>query len=151
MNRFDPNFNDTDPITQRSFSGGHPDGVWIVAIVLGVPIVAAALGVIVSIAMLFFTPLGKALLGVLGALVITVVLCLIFVPPILLLFRRSRHALTWLLCLLGLFLIIFGAGITAPDQNPIRSQLELAGGIGCLLFGAFVWYLYRLRRQELLR
>ena len=41
MNRFDPNFNDTDQITQRPFSAGHPDGVWIVAIVLGIPIVAA--------------------------------------------------------------------------------------------------------------
>ena len=151
MNRFDPNFNDTDPVTHRPFSGGHPDGVWIVAIVLGVPIVAAALGVLVAIVMLFFTPLGKALLGVLGALVITVVTSLIFVPPILLLFRRSRHAITWLLCLLALFVIAFGAGITAPEQNPIRSQLELTGGIGCLLFGGFIWYLYGLRRQELLR
>ncbi|MDQ2868713.1 MAG: hypothetical protein M3R59_09940 [Verrucomicrobiota bacterium] len=151
MNRFDPSFNDTDPITQRPFSGGHPDGVWIIAICLGVPIVVAALGVIVCVALLFFTPLRQALLSLLGAVAATVLISLIFIPPIALLFRRSRHALTWLLCLLGLFVTVFGAGVTAPAQNPARSALESAGAMGCLLFGAFAWYLYRLRRQELLR
>jgi hypothetical protein len=52
MNRFDPDFNDADPVTHRPFSGGHPDGVWIIASVLGVPIVAAALGVLGSMVML---------------------------------------------------------------------------------------------------
>jgi NADH:ubiquinone oxidoreductase subunit 6 (subunit J) len=92
-----------------------------------------------------------ALLGILGALVITVVLCLIFVPPIALMFRRSRHAVTWLICVLVLFVVVFVAGFTSPEQNPMRSSLELAGGIGSLLFGAFVWYLRGLTRQELLR
>lgn len=41
MNRFDRDFNDTDPITRRPFSDGHPDGVWIIVILLGIPLFAA--------------------------------------------------------------------------------------------------------------
>jgi hypothetical protein len=45
MNRFDPAFTDTGPITHRPFSGGHPDGVWLIAILLGIPVFAAAVAV----------------------------------------------------------------------------------------------------------
>ena len=150
MDRFDPGFNEIDPDTNRPFSGGHPDGAWIVAISLGIPVVAAALGVFVCIVMLFFGPLGKGLLTLAGAVLGAVVVCVIFVPPILLLFRRSRHAITWILCLLGVFAVIFGAGATAPAGNALGPRLETAGVIGCLLFGGIAWYLYGLRRQDLL-
>jgi hypothetical protein len=44
MNHFDRDFNDTDPITHRPFSGGHPDGVSIIVILLSIPLFAATLG-----------------------------------------------------------------------------------------------------------
>ena len=151
MNRFDSTFNDTDPLTQRPFSGGHPDGVWMIAILLGIPIVLAVLGVFASAVMLFFTKLTTGLITLLGVVVATVVMTLVFAPPIWLLFRRSRHALTWILGLLALFAFLLIASFTLPAESPLRSQLQFAGAIGSLLFGYFSYYLFGLRRQELLR
>jgi hypothetical protein len=53
MNRFDRDFNDTDPITHRPFSDGHPDGVWIIVILLGIPLFAAMLAILISAIMCF--------------------------------------------------------------------------------------------------
>lgn len=41
MDRFDGNFNDVDPITGRPFSGGHPDGVWMIIIFYSLLVIVA--------------------------------------------------------------------------------------------------------------
>jgi Ca2+/Na+ antiporter len=90
-------------------------------------------------------------LGLLGAVVGAVVITIVFAPPIALLFRRSRHALTWILALLAIFAFLLIASLTLPAESPLTSQLRIAGVVGSLLFGYFAYYLFSLRRQELLR
>jgi MFS family permease len=151
MNRFDRDFNDTDPITHRPFSGGHPDGVWIIVILLGIPLFAAMAGALITAIMLVFTRSMAGLGSFLGAIAAVVGLSIVFVPPIVLLFRRSRHAITRISVLFSFFASTLVAGFVAPEDIPIRSQIFLAGVIGCVLFGSFIFYLFRLKRQELLR
>ena len=147
MNRFDPNFNDTDPITRRPFSGGHPDGVWMIAILLGIPVFAAAVAVLVAAAMLI---MGKFIPAI-GILLMAAVAAILYLPPIVMLFRRRQQALYWMLGLLTLDVITFVIGWSMPEENPLRTQLQIAGIVGILLRGAFAWYLFGLKRQELLR
>src|SRR6476646_8950687 len=89
MNRFDRDFNDTDPITHRPFSDGHPDGVWIIVILLGIPLFAAMLPILISAIMVFFS---KSLAGLSTFLIVvgaTAGLSIVFVPPVFLLRRVS--------------------------------------------------------------
>ena len=151
MNRFDSTFNDTDPITQRPFSSGHPDGVWMIAILLGIPIVLAVLGVVAAVVMLVFTKFTTGLITLLSAVVAAVVITIVFGSPILLLFRRSRQALTWILGLLAVFAFLLTASFTLPAESPLRPPLQMAGIVGSFLFGYCAYYLSGLKRQELLR
>src|SRR5690242_19028951 len=120
MDRFDPNFNDTDPVTGRPFSGGHPDGVWMMAILLGIPVFAAALGVLVAAVMLV---MGK-LIPAVGILFAAALAAILYMPPIVMLFRRSRQALNWILGLLTIDVITLVVGLTMPEDNSLKTQLE---------------------------
>jgi hypothetical protein len=151
MNRFDPEFNDTDPVTHRPFSGGHPDGVWIIAIVLGIPVVIAALGDLAAVLMLFFAKsFLAAMLNLIIPLVATAVIALLFVPPTSLMFRRSRHSLNWMLGLVGLTAVVAIAATSMPDGTPMKAPLQVSGLIGSVVFASFAYYLFRLKREELL-
>src|SRR5436190_10261780 len=110
----------------RAFSGGHPDGVWIIAIILGIPLVAAALGAVAAIVMLFIGQFAMAA----GILVGGAINVAVFLPPIRLLFRRSAHALTWIVAMLCVFLFVLALGYFTPAENPLRAQLLSAGIIG---------------------
>jgi uncharacterized membrane protein YhaH (DUF805 family) len=147
VNRFDPDFNDVDPMSGRAFSGGHPDGVWIIAIILGIPLVAAVLGAVAAIVMLFFGQFAMAA----GLLVGGAINFAVFLPPIRLLFRRSARALTWIIVLLCVFLFVLALGFLAPSESPAKGQLMSAGIIGSALYASFAYYLFRLRAEELLR
>ena len=82
--RFNKNFNDIDPETSRPFSYGHPDGVWIISILFGLPVLCSALGFFATIVLFIFT--GEFNPAGIVAFLISSVL---FLPFILLLFRRS--------------------------------------------------------------
>jgi hypothetical protein len=102
MNRFDEKFNDIDPVTSRPFSGGHPDGVWIIAILYGIiALVGALFGcvrIVQSVKSGSFPLLGIAdLMLVFGG----------YVPAVVFLFRRSAKAVAWLT---GLFILVCVAG-----------------------------------------
>jgi uncharacterized membrane protein YccC len=86
-----------------------------------------------------------------GALVALFIATIVFAPPIWLLFRRSHHAITWLVALFAVFAVALIMGFLLPEENALKPQLLMAGVIGCVLSGAFTYYLFRLKRQELLR
>lgn len=146
MNRFDPDFNDIDPATQRAFSGDHPDGVWLIAIIFGLPVVMAALAAVAAAFMLVSGKFTTAL----GIFVAVAVVTFLYAPPILFLFRRSIRALTWVLGLLGLDLVMLAITFGLPLENPARAPLQMFGLVGAVLHGIFAYYLNRLRRQKLL-
>lgn len=146
MNRFDPDFNDIDPATQRAFSGGHPDGVWLIAIIFGLPVVVAALAAIAAACMLVFGKFTTAL----GIFVAVAVVTFLYAPPVVFLFRRSVRALTWILGLLGLDLVMLAIAFGLPADNPARRPVQLFGLVGVVLHAIFSYYLNRLRRQKLL-
>jgi hypothetical protein len=90
MNRFDESFNDVDPKSGRPFSSGHPDGVWIIAIVYTLPVLATVVSALLSV--VFPQKEGPGF----GAIIPAVGTSLLLVPPLLLLFRRSRFAAYWM-------------------------------------------------------
>ena len=94
--------------------------------------------------------LGKFIPAI-GLLFSAVVAAIMYVPPIVLLFRRSRQALNWILGLMTLDVITLIVAWSVPAENPLRSQLQTAGLVGIALRGACAYYLFGLKRQELLR
>jgi hypothetical protein len=146
MSRFDPTFNEIDPITQRAFSGGHPDGVWIVSILLGVPAFLGLLGGFGAIFMLLFGKFALALRLIIGALV----LLGLYAPPIVLLFHRRVTAIYWMIGLLALDLLVIFAALGLPPENPSRGQLLALGMFGLIMRIFMVYYLFRLKQHELL-
>jgi uncharacterized membrane protein YhaH (DUF805 family) len=138
MNRFDKTFHGIDHTSGRPFSAGHPDGVWVIAIVYSllviVPLLMAAL-------MRSLDPLKPAL----GA-------SLVFLPPVLLLFLRKKLASIWLtivaiLCIAGA--IAGGLKMQREGQLTLIPLLGLAAVAGGQAYIAF--YAYRLKRDAVLQ
>lgn len=100
MNRFDKNFNNVDPETSRPFSSGHPDGAWIIAIIYGFVLFFALVAALYGIYQSIFGE-NINLMPLISALVVYGLL----LPPIFLLFKRSKKALTWCGGLLVIFLV----------------------------------------------
>ena len=149
--RFNPDFNETDPVTHRPFSGGHPDGVWIIAIILAIPIAIALLGDLGAVIMMIFAKnFLTAGINVLVAFTVTVVVALLLVPPIVLMFRRSRRCITWITGFAAVFALIFVIGFFSSEEISLKKLLEVGGAIGTVIFGIFGYYLFGLKRQELL-
>ncbi len=146
MSRFDPTFNEIDPITQRAFSGGHPDGVWIVSILLGIPAFLGLLAGIAAIVML----VGGKFATALGAIVGAAVLLGLYAPPIFLLFHRSATAIYWVIGLLVIDLILAFGALGLPPENSSRGQLLAVGLLGGAMRIFMVYYLFRLRQHKLL-
>jgi hypothetical protein len=83
----DKNFHGSDPKTSRPFSSGHPDGVWMIAIVFCLLMAVPIVGLVVSIGMMFF---GAGSINIIfTAMGATAVAIFLFFPAILLLFQRS--------------------------------------------------------------
>jgi hypothetical protein len=87
MNRYDPDFHDIDPVTHRPFSGGHPDGVWLIAIVLALSALALDGLATVELRKSSDDPSFQSS-AIFGGVVAIVVL----VPSIFLLFARKKLA-----------------------------------------------------------
>lgn len=108
MNRFDESFNGIDPESGRPFSFGHPDGVWMVAVIylllFLVTIIRAALTLMLSSGASPSVELIAPIL-VTGAL---------YLPPLLLLSRRSPAAAWWMW---ALALIYLSSGIAVALQQ----------------------------------
>ena len=139
MNRFDVNFNNVDPETSRPFSSGHLDGAWIISIVYGFLLFFATIAALYG---LYQTIMGnKEQLALIGAGVIAYVL---FFPPMPLLFRRSKMALSWCLGLFALCVIALIASVFSGGGLPIPLILAvLAQGYVC-------FYIYGLVKDSLL-
>jgi hypothetical protein len=146
MSRFDPTFNEVDPITQRAFSGGHPDGVWIISILLGVP---ALLGLLAGLIAIFMLITGKFSIA-LGAIIGAAILLGLYAPPIFLLFQRRVAAIYWMIGLLVFDLILTFGAFGLPPENPSRGQLLAVGMVGLIMRIFMVYYLFRLKQHKLL-
>jgi hypothetical protein len=146
MNRFDEKFNDIDPITSRPFSGGHPDGVWMIAIIyVIIALVGALFGfvrIVQSVRSGSFPVLGIAdLILVFGG----------YVPAVVFLFRRTAKAVAWLT---GLFIWVCVAGAVVLLSGLVDDGSYWAVAIGAatamLGQGYITYYGYSLRKDGLL-
>jgi hypothetical protein len=139
MNRFDEDFNEIDPITARPFSSGHPDGVWIVSFIYSFILLFAFLGILMGLFKLVTGggfDVASILSGVIGFV--------LFLPPIILLFRRSAKVL--IIAFITLFLLLLGTGMSylfAPESVVIPLICASVQGYIC-------FYLLGLKKDNLL-
>lgn len=139
MNKFDINFNNVDPETSRPFSGGHPDGAWVISIIYGLILLFSFAKIIAGVPALLS---GNSLAAtqVYGGLISYAFL----LPTIIFLFKRSEKALTTSLIILVLLLSAF---ISSYFYNPALLQATLAV---CLAQGFICFYIYGLKKDALL-
>jgi len=146
MHRFDEQFNDIDPATSRPFSGGHPDGVWVIAILYTVfALAGAGFGVIHTIGDLkagVFPVLGLANLALaFGG----------YVPVVIFIFRRSAKAVVWMV---GLLICVCIGSVTVLLSGTDFQGAYLATVIGVAVAVAFqgyiTYYVYSLKQDSLL-
>jgi hypothetical protein len=142
MKIYDKNFHSVDPLTSRPFSSGHPDGVWLISIFYGLVIAVPAVGILVSVVMLFFGDLDFSQLFIaLGATVGSVFL---FLPPILLLFERSDKVFY----IFYFYLAAFGMSTVwfySVDEKMFYFSLALL-----LLQTWAAYYVFRLKQDGLI-
>jgi hypothetical protein len=146
MNRFDDSFHGIDPATGRPFSSGHPDGVWIVAIVYSLVVLGALAGLILPF--IFSEKAPPITLAALGPVAISAAL---LVPPVVFLFRRSTAAVFWLLGLavlacVGAILVVLKLRAGEVDYTALIGPVVLIAAQSYIAFFA-----YRLRRDQLLK
>lgn len=146
VDRFDPNFNEIDPESGRPFSSGHPDGVWILCIVL---LFGSLIGTGLSIIDIQ-TSIKNSVPPIVGiAYLLTVVIG--YIPPIFMLFKRKAFAVKWFLGLLVwttfLATIVFLADILSPEA--FRNELAITT-IRLTVVAYISYYVYTLKRDNLL-
>lgn len=138
MSRFDSNFNNVDPESSRPFSGGHPDGAWMISIIYGMVLLFSFFGMIVGIISIFGDK-PNVFLVIACAFSFTV-----FLPPIIFLFKRSIKALFY--CLFILVLGLSGV-ISSYFYNPSL----LYGLLAFVLVQSYIsFYVYGLKKDQLL-
>lgn len=139
MSRFDENFNNVDPESSRPFSGGHPDGTWVISIIYGLILLLSWIAILVGIFSSLFGDKINLFPVVAGAFGIAV-----FLPVIILLFKRSVKAL--FSCLFILVLALSGV-ISSYLYNPslLYGLLAVTLAQGCICL-----YVYGLKRDNLL-
>jgi hypothetical protein len=146
MNRFDASFNEIDRSTGRPFSHGHPDGVWIIAIIYSLLIVGTIASAVVTLIYTADSRLNAKLIGP------TLVIGALYVPPLVFLFRRSKIGFFWMLVLAVLFAV---GGIVAALKLNGEGQLGTSALVGIAIGVAqqayIAFYTYGLKRDSLLR
>jgi len=139
MNRFDKNFNGSDPETARPFSGGHPDGAWMISIIYGYILFFSLVGFLFGI---YKSITGESIEG--NMIVGAIISWILFAPPIRFIFMRSAKALVWCLGLLGVFIFaLIGTLLSSPDNLLVIAAVVLAQAYIC-------FYLYTLMKDKLL-
>ena len=139
MNRFDKNFNGSDPETARPFSGGHPDGAWMISIVYGYILFFSVIGFIVG---MYKSVTGESIQW--AMIIGPIISWILFVPPIKFIFARSANALFWCLGLLVIFTCAF---IGTLFSNPGGAAML---GVIALIQAYICFYLYTLLKDKLL-
>lgn len=142
MERFNSDFNDVDIVSGRPFSAGHPDGVWLAAIIYGFPLVLSVLSTFVLVCMAIFGPDSNDSYGeiVIQSSIASAVLCVLFVPMIVLMFKRSKYSLAYSIVLL--VAAIIGASLMFST-----TQLLVAVVVAQAYL---VYYLYGLKKDKIL-
>jgi hypothetical protein len=139
MNRFDKKFNNVDPITSRPFSSGHPGGVWLISILYGLAIVVPAIGILVTLVMFFFTGTFNP-----AALAATAISLALFLPLIILLFKRSAKSI-----FMAIFLLLVFSGVSAFSYITSQDGLYVAIGL-CFAQLYVIYYMLGLKKDQLL-
>jgi hypothetical protein len=140
MNRFDENFNDIDPVTSRPFSWGHPDGVWIIAIIY----------ILIALTFLVWTIFGFYKLFSEGLHNIPIILggCVglfLFLSTVIFLFRRSDKVFY------PLIVILILSAVNFLLQNFSGGfQSSFATLVALLAQSYICYYIYGLKRDNLL-
>jgi len=144
MDRFDKDFHNVDPETSRPFSSGHPDGVWLISIIYSLPFFIPITVIIIAIFLgLIFGGISWSLVGSMAIAVI--VNSLLFLPAIILMFRRSAKAIYYTLFLLLLSYI----GLLAVYF--LKPDVIIAGIVAIVLQAYICYYLYGLKKDLLLK
>lgn len=140
MNRFDENFNDIDPITSRPFSWGHPDGVWIIAIIYTLIVLVSFVSVVVGIYRLFSYGLSHAFILLSGC-----VSLFLFSSALIFLFRRSNRAFYSAVTILIFCVINYLAA------GPLGDFKLSMGSLVVLCAQSYIcYYIYGLKKDNLL-
>jgi hypothetical protein len=146
MNRFDESFNDIDRTTGRPFSYGHHDGVWLITIIYLLFVIGAIARAVLT---LLYSEGSQLDVELIVPILITSAL---YVPPLVLLFRRSKMAVVWMVVLAMIFL---ASGIAAGMKLDHEGKLGTAAFLGIAGFVAtqayIAFYTYGLKRDVLLR
>ncbi len=144
MDRFDKNFNNVDPETSRPFSSGQPDGVWLISIIYSLPVFIPITVIIVAIFLgLIFGSTSWSLVG--GMAIAVIANSVLFLPAIILMFRRSIKAIYYTLFLFLLsYFGILAAYFLKPDA--------IIAGIAAIVLQDYIcYYLYGLKKDLLLK
>lgn len=141
MERFDKQFNESDPETGRPFSGGHPDGVWIIAIIYSLFILGALAGCITGLAQVIQGDLKG--LSVALASVVSLVL---YAGSIVQLFKRSIVAIALIGFLSACFLVgtLGGAAFQNEQLTPILA-------VATIVHIYILYYVFGLKKDGLLK
>lgn len=145
MNRFDPAYHEIDPATRRPFSAGHPDGVWMIAIVYGLITLAALVRVAVEIKIRKATGLPVELLTSAAVALVA------YIPPIVLLFTRNALAVVWTtLVTVGSAVGAVFIGMQMLQQNTLGWP-EIGALLAAVGFHAYIAiYTYLLKADSIL-
>jgi phosphoglycerol transferase MdoB-like AlkP superfamily enzyme len=146
VNRFSPDFNDVDPESGRPFSWGHPDGVWMLCIVL---LFGAIIGSGLSIADIQ-TSIKSSIPPIVGTTyLLTVVIG--YIPPIFMLLKRKTFAVKWFLGLLVWTTFLATVVLFADILSPEAFQTEIITTTARLTIVSYIaYYVYGLKRDNLL-
>ena len=145
MNRYDKSFNGVDHVTGRPFSMGHPDGVWIIAIIYTLIALTTVLRFIITLMLDHEARLSAELVAPVllsGA---------IFIPPIVMLFRMSKSVVVWMTVLALIYLV---GGVAAGLKLAQVGQLEVGPFCGIVLVvlgqAYIAYYTYLMKQDSLL-
>jgi len=139
---FDKNFHGSDSITSRPFSSGHPDGVWMIAIVFYLLMAVPVVSLIISVGMVVFG-LGSFNM-IFAAMGVTALAIFLFFPAVLLLFQRSGK-IFYVFSFYSVVLILSVTFLYLFEHE----MLPVAAGLLCLQLWAN-YYVFRLKQDKLI-
>lgn len=140
MQNVDKNFNGIEPITGRPFSGGHPDGIWMLSILLSV--IAFMMALLIVFTIFTFTRTGDLDVQILCGALFGLTTALFIVHSA---FKRSQVCLK-----ISFFLFLLSIAVLIIQFIASDFQNALYTAINAVFFAVASFYLYGLSKDNYL-
>ncbi len=142
MDRFNKDFHDSDPISGRPFSGGYPDGIWVIRIIISLFLVATIIGI--AVAAMGALKEGKGILAIGGIAVTGLIPVSVWGLFLYLLVKRSAGIIPFS-AILGILAIVSGLFMHMNTGSGIAGSI-----VAFLLFLYIAFYGEGLRKDGLI-